>query len=458
MPNKEETRSNNGLTGMPVKHWTYSPHAAVENALADVRRRHPPMIPDSLLRMRRLLKQLGNPHLRMPPVFHVAGTNGKGSTLAFVQAALEAAGLRVHKFISPHLVRFEERIVIAGRQIEPDALLELASEVDRAAGEDTVSFFEFFTALGFVAWARHGADALLLETGLGGTFDATNVLDGGVVSLLTRISFDHMHVLGDTLAAIARHKAGIIKPFCPVIVAPQTERDVDEVFASAALHAGAPLYSAGREWRVERETGGFTYQDAGARYSLPMPFLAGGHQLINAGTAIAGLRHSVFAPLMTQGVLAKAMTDVRWPGRMQRLTTGHLCDLLPAGWELWLDGAHNDSGAEVLGAQADAWGGDKPLHLIAAFKNKKNPDVFFQNLKGRVATVQAVEAEFDAPMMQADVLCAHLRRAGFAQTQTASGLENALRALTFQFDAPQRIVITGSLYLVGYALRLNGAP
>jgi dihydrofolate synthase/folylpolyglutamate synthase len=437
-------------------YWTYSPVAAVEQAVADIRRRHAPLMPSGLARMYRLLQKLGNPHLQMPPVFHVAGTNGKGSTLAFLQAAFEAGGCRVHKFISPHLVRFEERIVVGGRDIEPDLLLELIGVCDRAAGEDAVSFFEFFTALGFLAWARHPAEALLLETGLGGTYDATNVLDKGVTCLLTRISFDHMHLLGDTLPAIAQNKAGIIKQNCPVIVAPQAEAGVLDVFAARAEELRAPMFQAGRDWHATPRENGFAYEDSAGKLFLPSPYLQGAHQAVNAATAIAALRRSGFKNLAAEKNLAAAMGAVRWQGRMQPLTTGALAALLPPGWELWVDGAHNDSGAEVLAAQARAWGPEKPLHLITAYKRKKEPDGFYSRLAGLPRTVQVVEAEFDAPMLEAPALCEYLRRSGHPQAQVAAGVEAAIRALSFQFDTPQRILITGSLYLVGHALRLNG--
>ncbi|MBI1216154.1 MAG: bifunctional folylpolyglutamate synthase/dihydrofolate synthase [Alphaproteobacteria bacterium] len=456
MPDKKDIKKEIPLTAVaPPTDWTYSPVPAVEQAVADVRRRHGPIMPTGLARMYRLLQKLGNPQLQMPPALHVAGTNGKGSTLAFAQAALEAGGLTVHKFISPHLVRFEERITVCGREIGAEMLLELIDACDRAAGEDTVSFFEFFTALGFLAWARNPADALLLEVGLGGTYDATNVLDKGVTSLLTRISFDHTRLLGDTLPEIAGNKAGIIKRGCPVIVAPQSGAEVTDVFEKRAAELGAPVFMAGRDWQAAARNGGFVYEDAETSLTLPLPYLRGAHQIANAGTAIAGLRRSPFRHLVTGENMTAAMNAVRWPGRMQQLTAGALAELLPPGWELWVDGAHNDSGAEVLSAQAAAWGPEKPLHVITAYKRNKEPGGFYPRLAGLPRTIQAVEAEFDAPMLGAEELCEYLRRAGFAQAQPAKGIEAAIRSLAFQFDAPQRIIITGSLYLVGYALRLN---
>jgi dihydrofolate synthase/folylpolyglutamate synthase len=438
---------------MAQRDWTFSPVPALEIAVNEVRLKSPPMLPNGLDRPRRLLEKLGNPQLKMPSVFHVAGTNGKGSTLAFLQAIFEAGGMSVHKFISPHLVRFEERIVVAGKQIEPDHLLELMGEVSRAAGDDEISFFEFFTALAFLVYAREKADAVLLETGLGGNYDATNVIEKSV-ALLTRISFDHTRLLGDTLPAIAGEKAGIIKQGCPAIIAPQSP-EVMEVFLKRAAQVNANSFAAGRDWNTATAGDTFTYNGKN-KFSLPLPRLLGGHQVINAGTAIAGLENSQFTSLLKQGTLARAMETVTWPGRFQRLERGALADLLPQGWELWADGAHNDSGAEVLAEQAKAWGQEKPLHIITGFKKKKDTDGFYERLVGIPKSIQAVDARIDAPLVPPQELCDSLKAMGFTNVAPADNLESAIRSLALQFSTPQRIIITGSLYLVGHALKLNG--
>lgn len=434
--------------------WTFSPVPAVEQAIQDVRRQAPPMLPAGLERPRRFMEKLGNPHLKMPPVFHVAGTNGKGSTLAFLQAAFEAGGLTVHKFISPHLVRFEERIVVGGKEIGADMLLDLIHECSRAAEDEAVSFFEFFTGLAFLAFARSPADVTLLETGLGGTYDATNVVEKSV-ALLTRISFDHMRILGDTLVEIAGNKAGIIKRGCPAIIAPQTP-EVMDVFLSKAKEMAAPVSLWGRDWKTERKGNIFEYSGKSGILSLPLPRLIGSHQLINAGTALAALETSDFKSLMKADVLSRAMTSVSWPGRLQRLDRGSLADLLPKGWELWVDGAHNDSGADVIVEQAQNWGASKPLHIITGFKRKKDTEGFYERLAGIPRTIQAVDSNFEAPMVPPQELCDELKSMGFADARPAANLESAIQSLTFQFTEPQRIIITGSLYLVGYALKLNG--
>ena len=449
-----DKKMNNTPASAPSQDWTFSPLPAVEQAIQEIRRKSPPLMPAGLDRPRRFMEKLGSPHLHLPPVFHVAGTNGKGSTLAFLQAIFEAGGMTVHKFISPHLVRFEERIIVAGREIGNEALLDLIDECAGPAEEENVSFFEFFTGLAFLAYARTPADVTLLETGLGGTFDATNVVEKSV-ALLTRISFDHMRILGDTLVEIAGNKAGIIKQGCPAVVAPQLP-EVTDVFLARAKEMGAPVSLAGTDWQTEIFADAFRYRGKSIDVRLPLPRLIGKHQVINAGTAIAALEVSAFSHLLTPDILSRAMGSVTWPGRLQRLDHGNLAELLPKGWELWIDGAHNDSGADVIVEQAKAWGTEKPLHIITGFKRKKDTEGFYDRLAGIPKTITAVDAKFDAPMLAPQELCDELKGMGFADTRPAENLESAIQSLTFQFTEPQRILITGSLYLVGHALKVNG--
>lgn len=447
-----QLNSSNVMPSPPL--WTYSPVPAVESAVQDIRRRYPATYPAGLERVHSFLEKLGHPQHRLPFVFHVAGTNGKGSTLAFLQAVFEAGGLSVHKFISPHLVRFEERIILNGRMIAPEVLLSLIHECDAAAGGEGVSFFEFFTGLAFVAYSRAPAAALLLETGLGGLYDATNVIGGDkIVSLLTTISYDHMHILGRTLPEIARNKAGIIKHGCPAVVAPQAA-EVTEVFHRQADAVQAPLSLYGRDWEIIPAPGRFEYKSAGHSFTLPRPRLQGEHQLYNAGVAMAALEKSPYAFLLEQKILEQAMESVVWAGRLQHLTIGPLAAVLPPGWELWLDGAHNDSGAEILLQQLKHWQDGKPLHLVTAMKKTKDSAGFYRRLLAHVASIQAVDVSWiEAPMMSAEKLCDQIRGMGYTPVQPVKNLESALRALVFQFKTPQRILITGSLYLVGHALK-----
>lgn len=438
--------------------WNYSADPALEAMIARIRDAYPPHVPAGLDRFRRLLAALGDPQRSLPPVFHVAGTNGKGSTVALLQAMLEAGGKRVHRFISPHLVRFSERIVIGGREIPDDLLKSLILEVDAAAKGHEISFFEFFTALAFLAFARHPADAVLLEVGLGGLLDATNVIENPVCAVITRISYDHMRTLGDTLPAIAAQKAGIIKRGCPVAVAPQFDPAVLPVFDAAAAESGAAcLLAGGRDWQVAPVQDGFRYTAGDVSIDLPFPALNGAHQILNAGVAITALRLSPFAALADAQTLGAAMRRVRWPGRLEHLQTGALAALLPPGWELWIDGAHNDSGADTLRAQIAAWAATdgKPLHLLTAFKARKAPDDFFRRLAGCFVSAQAVAFDIDAPMETPPSLAMLLEAEGYDKVSVSESLPEAIRALCFEYPAPARILVTGSLYLVGHALKLN---
>ncbi len=450
------------VKNIELSDWTFSPDPDVEEAIRSVFIQHPPLYPDGLERQRRFLNKLGNPHQKLPFVFHVAGTNGKGSTLAFLQAIFEAAGLSVHKYTSPHLVSFDERIVVGGKKISPELLLELIDECEQAAKGEEISFFEFFTALAFLAFARQPATVVLLETGLGGLYDATNVVgshaanivDGGrLISLLTSISYDHMHILGNTLPEIAAHKAGIIKSHSPCVIAPQ-ESSAADVFLKQAAALEVPAYIYGNNWAVTSHDGGFEYKSAAHKFRLPWPRLQGRHQIYNAGLALAALENSPYSALLEQKILERAMQRVDWPGRLQKITSRPLAALLPAGWELWLDGAHNDSGAEALADQAKLWGNDLPLHLITAMKKTKDVSGFYRHLLPYAATVQAVDSSWiEAPMLTAEALCSQILSMDYGRVKTATTLESALKSLAFQFKAPQRILVTGSLYLVGHALR-----
>lgn len=443
--------------GIIAADWNYSPHPVVEETLQRIRRAYPPHMPKGLDRFKRLLAKLGNPHLSLPPVFHVAGTNGKGSTIAFLQAMFEADGKTVHRFTSPHLVRFSERIVVSGKQIGDDMLLAMIAEVEAVADTADISFFEFFTALSFLAYSRHPADAVLLETGLGGLYDATNVVVDPAAVILTRISFDHMRILGDTLCDIAVQKAGIIKPKSPVVIAPQSDDAVNAVFLKTAAETGAgAVLQAGKDFFVLPAGGGFTYRSANTQMTLPMPALAGQHQFLNAAGAIAALDAAGFTHLTTPENLAKAMRMVSWPGRLQRLEKGVLADMLPAGWELWLDGAHNDSGADVLAGHLRQWQDGKPAHLITAYKDKKDTAGLYGRMTGLFASATVADFAIDAPMVPAAEVVDLLRQLNFNDVSAADSLVTAIKSVMAKTEVASRIVIAGSLYLVGHALKRNG--
>src|SRR5262245_5227131 len=320
--------------------------ATSDIVLERVMRLHPKIIDLELSRVERLLKLVGHPERKLPPVVHVAGTNGKGSVIAYLRAMLEAAGKRVHVYTSPHLVKFHERIRLAGKLIEEQALVDLIEECERANGGETITFFEITTVAAFLAFSRVPADIVLLETGLGGTFDATNVIAAPRASVIMPISFDHMQYLGDTLAKIAANKAGIMKAGRPAIIAEQPP-EAAAVFEQRATALRAPLWRCGAEWSFAITASGFTYRDARGALSLPKPRLPGRHQYGNAAAAVATTRWlEDFA--LTDRAIAAGLQSAEWPARMQRLTRGPLVDALPRDWELWLDGGHNEDAGRII--------------------------------------------------------------------------------------------------------------
>lgn len=445
--------------------WIYTPHAALDAAIADIRRRYVPVRPAGLEPLLPALAALGDPHLRLPPVFHVAGTNGKGSTVAFITAILGAAGLSCHSFISPHLVRFEERIKCGGRDIDPDDLLALIAETDRAVATLPVSFFEFFTLVAFLAFARHSADAVVLETGLGGRFDSTNLANHPAqVAVITRISFDHMKILGDTLPQIASEKAGIIKPARPVVTAPQPGAGVDDVFARQAEIRGARHIQIGRDVTLtDKGAQGFIYHGRSLGGDYPPPALSGSHQVINAVTALAAVEQSIFANKVSPEQAARGIATTTWAGRLQQIDTGALRTMLPLHDNIILDGAHNDSGAMALGHWLDA----HPCRNIGiiAFKKDKLIDQSIIDLLRRFDYVIVTTISTDnkaMPLMQSpDTVVSMLAEAGIHAVM-APDIRQALAAVPAADALPplagqrgRRIVITGSLYLVGEALAIN---
>lgn len=407
-------------------------------------------------RMTRLLGRLRDPHLALPPVIHVAGTNGKGSTTAFLRAALEAAGKTVHVFTSPHLVRFNERIRVSGRLATDAMLVEAIQRAEAANAGEPITFFELATAAAFLLFAEHPADVTLLEVGLGGRLDATNVVQGRLVSVITPISIDHEKFLGATLAAIAGEKAGIVERGRPVVSAPQ-EDEVVEVLERAAARAHVPLALGARDWTVGLEGGRLVFQSERGLLELPPPRLLGPHQIVNAGTALAALEASGLD--LAPAALARAMTSVDWPARMQRLTTGAIVDAAPTGAEIWLDGGHNPgAGAVIAETMADlADRAPKPLHLIAGMLETKDPVGFFAPFAGLARSVATVPVGTgDHPGRAPEDLAAAARRAGLPARAHADVFA-ALASLKAE-TIPSRILICGSLHLAGDILRLNGTP
>ncbi|HLI10940.1 MAG TPA: folylpolyglutamate synthase/dihydrofolate synthase family protein [Alphaproteobacteria bacterium] len=425
---------------------------ASDAVLARLLKLHPKVIDLSLGRIERLLAILGHPERRLAPVVHVAGTNGKGSTIAFLRAMLEAAGRKVQVYTSPHLVRFAERIRLADGIIGDAALTALLEECERANGGAPITFFEITTAAAFLAFAREPADILLLEVGLGGRLDATNVIERPALSVIAPVSIDHTDFLGDTLAAIAFEKAGILKPGVAAAIGPQ-EPEALGVIEARAEAVGAPLARFGVEWSAEATAEGMRFSGRRWRLDLPRPALPGPHQIGNAGLAIAAAEHLDGFGL-TPAHLAAGLRAASWPARLQRLTRGPLLAGLPTGWELWLDGGHNAAAGAILAAQAARWR-DKPLGLIYGMLKTKDAIGFLEPLAPHAAVTRTIAIPGEANSLSAEEACRHARAAGHDAAAAAS-IEAARDAIVARLGRPARILICGSLYLAGKVLVENG--
>lgn len=415
---------------------------------------HPKIIDLSLGRMQAILTKLGNPERRLPPVIHVAGTNGKGSTVAYLRHIMQAAGLTVHAYTSPHLVKFHERIRVANELISETDLSALLEECEGVNGGEPITFFEITTAAAFLAFSRTPADYLILEVGLGGRLDATNVIDRPAVSVITTIDYDHQQYLGDTLSLIAHEKAGILKRGCPAIVGVQPDEARAEI-ERVAERVRAPLAIAGQDWQAYEQHGRLVFQDENGLLDLPLPQLKGRHQIDNAGNAIAAIR-TLNDPRITESQIAEGLKRTTWPARMQRLGHGVLTALLPTDSELWLDGGHNPSAGRVL-AQAFSELNDRhsrPLVLIWGMLNTKDVGSFigcFAGIANRVVTLTIPDEEY---AVSADVLAAAARKHGLS-AETAVSLDAALRQAALVGPA-SRVLICGSLYLAGRVLAAHG--
>ncbi|HEY4204020.1 MAG TPA: folylpolyglutamate synthase/dihydrofolate synthase family protein [Xanthobacteraceae bacterium] len=428
--------------------------------LARLSQLHPKTIDLTLERMQRLLAQLDHPERKLPPVIHVAGTNGKGSTIAYLRAILEAAGLRVHVYTSPWLVRINESVrlgrVGGGVLVGDDELREALLHCERVNAGAPITRFEIETAAALYLFAQHPADVVLLETGLGGRLDATNVIDAPAACVLTPIGMDHMEFLGESLGAIAGEKAAIIKRGVPVVCAEQLPEAM-AVIEARAKRMRAPLHAAGEGWHVSVEHGRLVYQDERGLLDLAAPKLFGLHQFYNAGLAIATLR-AIAAFKIDHAAFEAGVARAEWPARMQRLTSGALVDAAPRESEIWLDGGHNADGGRVVAAAL----GDleervsRPLVVIAGMMGNKDADAFLANFAGLTRHIIAVPIIDRDGAMAVDRLADAARRTGM-RVETAVDVEAALHALTrLAYEVPPRILITGSLYLAGQVLAANG--
>lgn len=415
---------------------------------------HPKIIDLSLDRMWRILQRLGDPQENLPPVIHVAGTNGKGSTVTYLRSAIEAAGLSAHCYTSPHLVKFHERIRIGrpggGILIGEDKLNALLEECERANDGAPITFFEITTAAAFLAFARAPADYLVLEVGLGGRLDATNVVSKPVVSVITPIDYDHQHYLGNTLTQIAHEKAGILKPFVPAVIAPEPDEALAEIERCAG-NVQAPLLIANQDWQAYEQHGRLVYQDESGLLDLPLPQLLGRHQIDNAGTAVAALR-SLNDARIAESHIAQGLKSATWPARMQRLGPGELWSFIPKDSELWLDGGHNPSAGRALARAFSELNErvSRPLVLIWGMLNSKAAGDFIAPFAGIVHRVVTLTIPDEENALLARDLAETARRHQIS-AETADSLEDALKQAAQITPAP-RILIVGSLYLAGRVL------
>ncbi|WP_299735998.1 folylpolyglutamate synthase/dihydrofolate synthase family protein [uncultured Roseobacter sp.] len=421
--------------------------AATSDAiLARMMALHPKIIDLTLDRVWRLLDALGNPQDNLPPVIHIAGTNGKGSTLAMVRAGLEASGHKVHAYTSPHLARFHERIRVAGQLISEPDLTAVLDECYAANNGENITYFEITTCAALLAFSRVPADYTLLEVGLGGRLDATNVIARPAVTVITPVSIDHQQFLGDTLGEIAFEKAGILKRGVPCVVARQDDEGL-EVIEEVANRIGAPLLAYGQHWHVGPERDRMTYQDETGLLDVPRPNLPGAHQIMNAGAALAVLRHLGIGPEACEA----AVTQAEWPARMQRLVTGPLVDAVP-GVELWLDGGHNPAAGQALADHLESLP-KRPTYLICGMLNTKDIGGYLRPLSQVADGLVAISIPDEANTLPAETTADAARAAGF-DADIAESARNALSGIAAK--APEaRVLICGSLYLAGSILREN---
>ena len=407
---------------------------------------HPKIIDLTLDRVWRLLEALDNPQEALPPVIHVAGTNGKGSTQSMIRAGLEAMGKEVHAYTSPHLARFHERIRLAGELITEDYLTEVLDECYAKNGGTDITYFEITTCAALLAFARTKADYTLLEVGLGGRLDATNVITPAL-SVITPVSIDHEQFLGNTLTKIASEKAGIIKRGVPVVVGPQQDEALD-VIEAKAQSLGAPVLAYGQHWHVFKERDRLVYQDENGLLDLSLPALLGDHQIQNAGAALAVLRHLG----ADEAACEAAMTNAEWPARMQRLKTGPLVDSAPEA-ELWLDGGHNAAAGEALGKLLSTFP-QRPTHLICGMLNTKDVSGYLRPLAAQAESLIAVSIPGEANTLSAKDTASAATHVGLAARE-AESVQAALASI-LKAEPTARVLICGSLYLAGNILQENG--
>jgi dihydrofolate synthase/folylpolyglutamate synthase len=440
-------------------------HSEAEQVINDLMKLHPKGYDMTLGRMRRLLEVLGNPQTRLPPMIHVAGTNGKGSVSAFCRALLEAGGYAVHVHTSPHLVNWHERYRIGakgkpGSLVDDKVLADALRRVAEANAGQAITVFEILTAAGFLMFSELPADAAVIEVGMGGRLDCTNVVDDPAVSVIMPISFDHQAYLGDRVELIAAEKAGIIKKGRPVVIGHQEFDAAREVLVDTADRMSCPAAVYGQDFTAHEEFGRMVYQDEFGLADLPLPRLPGRHQLANAAAAIRAVKAAGFP--VTEAMMEKAMSSVEWPGRLQKLQEGTLVDLAPPGAEIWVDGGHNPGAGEVIAEAMAAFEErqPRPLYLVVGMLNTKDPVGYFRAFADIAEYVFAVPIRGSDAGLDPVVIASSAYDAGLIAEPAMTVAEALKEIASRQLDdtAPPRILIGGSLYLAGNVLADNGTP
>jgi len=419
---------------------------------------HPKSIDLSLNRIASLLSRLGNPERKIPPVIHIAGTNGKGSTVAFLRAFLEASGYTCHVYTSPHLIRFNERIRIKGKLISDEYLIDLLEECERANKNNAITFFEITTAAAFLAFSRSRSDVTLLETGLGGRLDATNLIKKPLLTAITPISIDHVKFLGNSLKPITKEKAGILKRNVMGIISRQTN-DVQKILEHEAKRKNIRLYREGKEWNINPidypvATGAMIFRGKKFFFDLPSPNLPGIHQHVNAGTALACIENLKDFNI-NESAVRRGLTTVSWPGRLQKISHGPLKNILPNKFELWMDGGHNEAAAQALGQVTKTWS-DKPLYLIFGMINSKDIYKFLKPLQFYTKELKTIAIPNEKSSFSAKEIEEKAQSMGM-KSESCNNVKDALGRITKKYQDKNggRVLICGSLYLVGHALELN---
>ena len=428
----------------------------IDRILERLLKLHPKLIDLSLSRLKKLLDRLGNPEENLPPVIHVAGTNGKGSTVATLASIYRSAGYRVHIYTSPHLVSFTERIVVSGSEISKAYLEEVLIECENANRGENITFFEITTAAAMLAFSRNPADLLLLEVGLGGRFDATNIIESPTLSVITSVSMDHQDFLGKTIDKIAFEKAGILKPSVSAIIGPQTNEALN-VIKRRALELGSSAYVFGEDWNISPANKQLIFEMGSERRIIPRPNLLGDHQIQNAGCALASVKllNSQF-PVSPQEIDI-GLVNINWPARLQKLKEGALIGNLFDDVEIWIDGGHNQGAAKAIASTLRDWRDDSPetsIHMIFGALNSRSPQNFLQYFTNVIDTIRTVNIPREANALSASEIETAAIESGL-EAYPAKGISPAITDIIFNSSGKRRILICGSLYLAGAALREN---